>query len=84
MEIKGEHRSRKKPKALFIVGSSPRAEMFDSVRRLLREWDILALNVNTSTKWYKEQTERVLQELNFPYKTVGSFYGEKAKNIIRT
>ena len=61
-------KGKQKPRALFVVKSTAQAEMFAPIGKGLPDWGIMAISINPSCE-KREQVEKVLQRLNFPYRT---------------
>ena len=76
-----ESQDKQKPKALFIVDSTAQAEMFKPIAEELSDWDTVAINTD---RWNKrEEMEKVLQELNFPHKTIAGLKLGNVREIFR-
>ena len=76
-EIEG----KQKLKASFILDNTALPEMFKSICQELPNWDTSAINTD---RWHnRTEVEKVLQRLNFPYKTIGSWSKRELRRILK-
>lgn len=78
--VNSNFEENRRRKVLFVLANPSQAEMLASIARELHDWDVMAININTSDQRF--EIERGMQELNLPYQTVPIISTSRLKKLL--